>query len=106
MPVLTQLRERLNEIRYTNCLVYCLVVQKWQLLFIQQIFIEQLQWTSHRVLRMQQSKAPVLLLPRSEEGGWSRYEMGGTFQVEGATGAHSVLCPTLSYEKFQSYQKS
>lgn len=31
------------------------------------IYIELLQWTDHQVLRIQRSKAPVLLLPQSEE---------------------------------------
>lgn len=47
---------------YAEALVRCLAFQKWQLLCIHQVFINHLLWTKHQVLKIKQSKAPVLLL--------------------------------------------
>ena len=62
MPILTGLRGRLNEIMYAKALVQCLAFPKWQLLFIQQVFMNHLLWTEHQVLKVKQSKVPVLLV--------------------------------------------
>lgn len=58
MPKLTSLRGRLSEIMDAEVLVQSLAFQKWQLLFVQQIFIEYLLWTEHQVLKIKQSKVP------------------------------------------------
>ena len=97
MPILTGLREGVNEIVSAKCWVQCLAFQNWQLLFSQQVFLEHLLWNKHRVLRIQQSEVPGLMSFRSESvrAGACRYRRGGVLLAWETAGTHRTYPPNI-----------
>ena len=97
MPVLTGLRERVNEIMSVKCWVQCLAFQNRQLLFSRQVFLEHLLWTKHQVLRIQQSEVPGLVSFGSElvRAGACRCLREGVLWTRGTAGTHRTVSPNI-----------
>lgn len=95
MPILTGLRERVNEIMSVKCWVQCLAFQSRQLLFSQQVFLEHPLWTKHQVLRIQQSEVPGLVSfgYESVRAGACRYLRGGVLLAWETAGTHRTYPP-------------